>query len=273
MTKGKSLLGPWEMQFFAWIQFKKKEEVRTGELVRAMNLSPKQEADLLYNLSSKGIIVKLWRGLYLVPQRIPFGGSWSPSPYLIINKYMQNTGANFYISGQTVFNLYGYSDQLSSWFTVYNDKISKKMYILQYHLDFTKVVSSRLGAIKKMKSYIDDGKFIWARHGSPEQVILDAVCDYKKYGTLPKAYNWIADSLRDKKINPRRLVDVAIKYGNTMSQKRIGWILDKLKVSKRITNSLQKKISNTKFLIPLDPKNRRGFTNKKWGVIENVELS
>ena len=47
MTKKKSLLGPWEMQFFAWVQFEKKEEVRTGDLVKAMDLSPKQEADLL----------------------------------------------------------------------------------------------------------------------------------------------------------------------------------------------------------------------------------
>ncbi len=114
------------MQFFAWIQFEKKEEVRTGDLVKAMNLSPKQEADLLYNLSSNGIIVKLRRGLYLVPQRLPLGGSWSPSPYLIVNKYMQSVEAKFHISGQAVFNLYRYSDQVSAWFTIYNNKISKK---------------------------------------------------------------------------------------------------------------------------------------------------
>ena len=273
MTKRKSLLGPWEMQFFAWVQFEKKEEVRTGDLVKAMNLSPKQEADLLYNLSSNGIIVKLWRGLYLVPQRLPLGGSWSPSPYLVINKYMQNVGAKFHISGQAVFNLYGYSDQVSAWFTIYNDKISKKKYFLQYHLDFTKVVSTRLGAIKKVKVYTDHEKFIWARHSSPEQTILDAVYDYKKYGTLPVAYEWIARSLKDKKIQPKKLVDVSIKYGNTISQKRIGWILDQLKVSKRIINPLQKKISDTSFLTPLNPKNRKGSINKKWNVIENVKLS
>jgi len=82
------------------VNFEKKEEVRTGDLVKAMDISPKQEADLLYNLSSNGIIVKLWRGLYLVPQRLPLGGSWSPSTYLIINKYMQNVRAKFHISGQ-----------------------------------------------------------------------------------------------------------------------------------------------------------------------------
>ena len=262
-----------EVQFFAWTQLENRDQVQTGDLVKSMNLSPKQEADLFYNLSSSGFIIKLHRGFYLIPNKIPSKGLWSPSPYLVINKYMENAGVKkFYVSGPAIFNKYGYSDQLSAWFTVYNDKISKKKNILQYHLDFKKVVPSRLGAIKKMKSYIGDGKFVWARIGSPEQVILDAVYDYKKYGTLPKAYNWIIDSLRDKIINPRKLVDVTIKYGNTMSQKRIGWTLDNLKVSKKIISSLQRKISKSKFLTPLNPKNRKGSINKKWGVIENVQL-
>ena len=78
--------------------------------------------------------------------------------------------------------------------------------------------------------------------------------------------------MRDKVIDPRKLVDVTVKYGNTMSQKRIGWILDKLKVSQKTINRLKRKISKTKFLTPLNSKNRRGSINKKWGVIENVQL-
>ena len=267
------MLGPLEVQFFAWTQLEKKKQVQTGDLVKSMNLSSKQEANLLYNLSSSGFILKLWRGFYLIPEKIPPKGLWSPSPYLVINKYMENVGArNFHISGQAIFNKYGYSDQLSSWFTIYNNKISKKIYILQYHLDFVKVISKRLGVVKKMKSYIGDERFIWARLSSPEQTILDAVYDYKKFGTLPKVYDWIADSLKYKKISPEKLVNVATKYGNTMSQKRIGWVLDKLKVPKRVINSLQKKVSKTKVLTPLNPKNRKGSINKKWGVIENVKF-
>ena len=267
-------MGPMEIRFFAWIQMEKRRQVRTGDLVKAMNLSAKQEADLLYNLSSSGFILKLRRGFYLAPQKIPSGGRWSPSPYLIINKYMENAGAKkFYISGPAVFNLYGYSDQISSWFTVYNNTFSKKLYILQYHLDFVKVVSRRLGAVRKIKSYNDTGEVIWTPCGSPEQILLDAVYDYKKYGTLPKAYDWIAGALKDKKINPAKLADAALKHGNTMSQKRIGWILDKSVSEKKIVKLLREKASGSNFLTALDPKNRRGAVNKKWSVIENVKLS
>ena len=267
------MLGPMEVQFFAWTQQENKSQVQTGDLLKTMNLSPKQEANLLYNLSSSGFILKLWRGFYLVPKKIPAKGVWSPSPYLVINKYMENAGAEkFYISGPAVFNQYGYTDQLSSWFTIYNDKISKRMYVLQYRLDFTKVVSNRLGTVKKVKAYTESGQYVWARFSSPEQALLDAVYDYKKFGTLPKAYNWIAKALKNKKINSKKMIDISLKYGNKISQKRIAWILDQLKTPQKNLNLLQKKVSNPNFLTPLNPKNRKGPINKKWNIIENVKL-
>ena len=266
------MMGPLEMQFFAWTQMENKEQVKTGDFAKVKGLSSKQEADLFYNLSSSGIILKLWRGLYLVPPKIPLGGSWSPPPYLVISKYMRNWNAKFQISGQAIFNLYGYSDQVSAWFTVYNNKVSKRLYILQYHLDFVKVTENRLGDVKKRAPY-GVKKSEPALVSSAEQTLLDAVYDYKKYGTLPKAYDWIATAVQDKKINPEKLMDITIKYGNTMSQKRIGWALDELKTPKKIMNRLKRKIPKTKFLVPLDPKNNVGPINKKWGVIENVALS
>ncbi len=271
MKTGSITLGPLETQFFAWTQLENKEQVKTGDFARVKGLSAKQEADLLYNLSSSGIIVKLWRGLYLVPPRIPLGGSWSPSPYLVISKYMRNLDAKFQISGPAIFNLYGYSDQVSAWFTVYNNKVSKKLYILQYHLDFVKVIENRLGDMKERAPY-GVKKSEPALISSAEQTLLDAVYDYKKYGTLPKAYDWIAIAVRNKKISPEKLVNITIKYGNTMSQKRIGWVLNELEISQRVINRLKKKIPKTKFLVPLDPKNNVGPINKKWGVIENVNL-
>ena len=57
-----------------------------------------------------------------------------------------------------------------------------------------------------------------------------------------------------------------------MTQKRVGWLLDELKISKKLTNQIQRKIPKTKFLVPLSPKNNRGTINKKWNVIENVKV-
>ena len=79
--------------------------------------------------------------------------------------------------------------------------------------------------------------------------------------------------MRNKKIDSKKLIDVTIKYGNKISQKRIGWVLEKLKAPKKNVSFLQKKVSRSKFLTPLNPKNRKGSINREWGVIENVKLS
>ena len=60
-------------------------------------------------------------------------------------------------------------------------------------------------------------------------------------------------------------MNITVKYGNTMSQKRIGGVLDKLKVQQKIINRLKKKIPKTKFLVPLNPKNNVEPINKKMG--------
>ena len=265
-------LGPLEVQFLGWAQMENKDQVKTGDFVKAVGISPKQEADLFYNLSSSGVILKLWRGMYLVPLKVPLGGRWTPSPYLIMSKYMRNLDAKFQISGNAIFNLYGYSDQLSSWFTIYNNKISKKVSIPPYRFNFVKVVENRLGKVVK-KIPPGEKESEPALISSKEQALLDIFYDYKKYGTLPKAYKQMKFAIISKKIDPDELAKLAIRYGNTMSQKRIGWALDKLKVGRKTLLRLNKKISKKNFLVPLDPKNNIGSIDKRWGVIENVKLS
>ena len=264
-------LGPLGTNFFAWAQARERQVVRTGDLVKELKLSSKQERNLFYNLSSSGLILKLWRGVYLVPEKIPPKGKWTPSPYLIINTYMNEFGAKFQVSGPVVFNSYGFSTQLAAEFFVYNDKVSKKVNLLQHRFFFVKVTADRLGDTKEFSPYQSGamGKPIFS---SLERALFDAVYDYKKYGTLPEAYTWIENAIENRKASPKELARITSAYGNTMSKKRIGWLFDKLGVEHRNYRSLLKEVPKNKFLVPLDPRNSNGPINKKWGVIENVEI-
>ena len=268
----KSNLGPLEMRFFTWVQSKKCREVKTCDLVKALKLTPKQEADLLYNLSRQGLILKLWRGFYLVPARLPAGGKWTPSAYFIIKRYMNELGAGYQISGAVAFNFYGYSTQMASEFVIYNDKVSKKVEIMQYRFIFAKVNPSRLGATKEFQSYCEEESVV-AVFSSQARMLLDAVSDYKRFGTLPEAYEWIIRAIIEKKVSTTEIIDVVCKYGNTSSKKRIGWVLEKIRPKSKNLNQIVKKIPKTKFLVPLLPNNFNGPINQKWGVIENVKIS
>lgn len=271
MKKEKPRLGPLEMQFFTWMQFKKRTDVKTGELVKGFKLSRQQEADLLYNLTRRGLILKLWRGFYLVPDRLPTGGKWTPSPYLIINKYMKESKADYQVSGPVVFNSYGYSTQLSGEFTIYNNRVSKKVNIAPYRFNFVKVGQGRLGAIKEFQPY-GEAKDSVARFSSQPRMLLDAVTDYRRFGTLPEAYSWIARAIKEKKVSAKDLADVVCDFGNTMAKKRIGWVLEKVAPKSKDIDRIRRAIPKTHFLVPLSPDSYKGPINQKWGVIENVKL-
>jgi hypothetical protein len=185
---------------------------------------------------------------------------------------MREHGAIYQISGAAVFNAYGFSTQLASEFTIYNNKISKKVSILQYRFVFSKVAAIRLGDVQE---FMPSGASTYGKaiFSSPDQALLDSVFDYRKFGSLPGAYEWIETAIRTKRIDPERLVRATIQHGNTMCKKRIGWLLEKLGVKERIYSKILRQIPKTKFLVPLDPNNFNGPINERWGVIENVRIS
>ncbi len=84
-------------QFFAWIQLAGKKSVETGELIKVLKFTLKQERELLSRLARTGLIVRLRRGLYLVPKRIPPGGKWVPNEYVIVRELMEDSNALYQI--------------------------------------------------------------------------------------------------------------------------------------------------------------------------------
>ncbi len=77
-------LGNLSSRFFAYAQLKQLDIVRTGEIAPILGITGAQEGDLFRRLSSSGWIVRLKRGVYLVPSRIPAGGKYSPGAALIL---------------------------------------------------------------------------------------------------------------------------------------------------------------------------------------------
>ncbi len=60
-------LGPLETKLLAYAQMRRMQTVQLGELAGPLRLSEIQERKLLSKLSRKGLIVRVIRGLYLVP--------------------------------------------------------------------------------------------------------------------------------------------------------------------------------------------------------------
>lgn len=70
--------------------------------------------------------MRLKRGVYLVPPRIPAGDKYSPGVALILKKLMEEEQGKYQICGPTAFNYYGFDDQIPSVTCLYNNRISGK---------------------------------------------------------------------------------------------------------------------------------------------------
>src|SRR3990167_9348393 len=92
-------LGQLEAMLFAYVQLRGLPTVRVGELRGPLRLSAIQERKLLNRLAKAGLIVRVWRGLYLVPPRLPLGGKWSPNEILALNTLMEDRKGRYQICG------------------------------------------------------------------------------------------------------------------------------------------------------------------------------
>ncbi len=263
-------LGPLETQFFAWAQMRRVLVVRTGDLVRALALTPQQEADLFKNMGQAGRVIQLQRGLYAVPPRLPPGGRWTPSPLLLVSTLMRELGAKYQITGLAAFHLHGLNKQVPIETCVYNTVLSGRREIAALPFLFIKVAQKSLGGVQNIEIKGTDQTAVFS---SLPRAVYDGVYDYSRFGTLPKAFDWISERTRDKKFI-QSLVDMAITYGNVGTRRRIGCWLEQLSVAPTQVRRLLRSVSKTAAFIRLVPGSEKGgHANSRWGVLVNYEAS
>jgi len=254
-------------QFFAYIQMTGKELIHAGEVATEFLISKRQEQDLFHYLSKKGSIICLKPGVYLVPSRVPPGGRWQPDITYIIHKYMAVMEAKYYIGGLYAFHHHGLTEQIPNRLMVYNDKVSGLKQFGRLDSQFIKTSAKRIGGIKIIKLANGDNVYV----ASLTRAIVDAVTDYRRYSTLPKAYDWI----NIHKGTPgflKNLMKMTINYGNVSARRRIGYTLLKLTDNAALVQPILKSLKPSKSWIPLNPyAEKKGKTNKTWRIVDNVD--
>jgi predicted transcriptional regulator of viral defense system len=259
-------LGRLEAQLFAYVQFKRKEMVRLGEIAPALGITAKQEQELLSRLARNRWITRIWRGVYAVPERLPPGGVWSPGKYRTLNLLMQELRGRYQITGATAFNYYGFDDQVPNWIIAYNNRLSGRREIGGMNYLLIKVPDKRLGGT--CVSRTGDGSQVV--YSSKARTLMDAVYDWSRFNGIPRAYRWIESALRDDTKLAGELARVTRKYGNQGTMRRIGFVLARVQPKGSTTRSFLRALSRGKSLIPLVPsKPARGRSDSRWGIIVN----
>ena len=99
---------------------------------------------------------------------------------------------------------------------------------------------------------------------------MDAVYDWSKFNTLPRAYEWIEQEIDIDDAMPADIVDACISYGNQGTIRRVGKLLAMKAINEPLLRKLAKRIKPSSSLVPWIPsKPKKGQIDKHWGVILN----
>jgi predicted transcriptional regulator of viral defense system len=259
-------LGQIERMLFAYVQMRGTSTVRTGELVGPLQLSPPRERNLLSRLAKAGLIVRVWRGLYLVPRKLPIGGQWSPDEALAVNTLMRELAGRYQICGPTAFNRYGLDGQVSNRVYVYNNRLSGERTIGAVALTLIKVADGRLGDTEEVEA-ADGERAVYA---SRTRTLVDGVYDWSRFNTLPRAFGWIRAELAAGRVIAPELVRVTLRYGDVGTIRRIGALLERTGVATALLRKLERALEPSSSFIAWNPaRPKRGTLDRRWGVVWN----
>lgn len=259
-------LGPLETQLFAYCQMRRLQILRTGDLTGPLRISAKQERELFSRLARSGVMAQVRPGLYLVPTRLPLGGRWSPDEILALNTLMEDQDGRYQICGPNAFNRYGFDGQVPTRVYAYNNRLSSERTIGSVLLTLIKVTDNRLGSTEKVKT----AEGLTAVYSSRVRTLVDAVYDWSRFNSLPRAYGWIRQELGTKRVDPGELVKVTLRYGDKGTIRRMGALLEREGIKESLLLNLEKAVPPSTSFIPWIPtKPKRGTFIRRWGVVIN----
>jgi predicted transcriptional regulator of viral defense system len=261
-------LGSLETRLLAYSQSRGRREVTAEELIGDLGWTAAQQRSVVSRLARKGLVARVRPGLYLVPPRLPPGGRWSPGQFLAISTLMNDRGGRYQISGPSAFYRYGWTGQVLNRLYAYNNRISGDRQIGPIAITLIKVADDRLGGTEVVRT--PDG--IDVVYASKARSLVDAVYDWSRFQSLPQAFDWIRREVKKDDAFAAELVRTTIQFGNQGTIRRIGALLEMQEVQGPLLQRLARQTRPSSSFIPWIPnREKRGTTNKRWGVVINDE--
>ncbi|MEE9218291.1 MAG: hypothetical protein V3U98_04415 [Acidobacteriota bacterium] len=206
------------------------------------------------------------RGLYLLSERLPLGGKWSPDEVQALTVLMEDQKGRYQICGPNAFNRYGFDEQVPTRVYAYNNQLSGDRRIGSVELTLIKVADDRLGATEEEET----AEGLTAVYSSRARTLVDAVYDWSRFNSLPRAYRWITGDLATKRVAAAELVSLTLRFGNKGTIRRIGALLERVGVAEALQKKLEAAVPPTTSLIPWIPTApKRGTVYRRWGVVLN----
>lgn len=249
----KKTLSAKEIDLLSRLEFEGKEIYTKKDIT--LFCGGRQKSDyLIKKLLEKKRLRKIIKNAYLfIPMKAP-GGKWAGNEYVIAKALAR--GANYYIGYSSVFNSYGFTDQVAQMIHVVNDKYSIKKNISGIRYKLIKVLSDRIYGLETRRINREDIVF-----ASKERALIDT---FDFYG-VRKGSSILTEQL--SKMDTAVLVDYVARYPVQVIRRRMGYFLERLGVPQKLLSKINVGIKGYSFLF--DTEAKKGKTDNRWRVIVN----
>ncbi len=242
-----------EIELMTRLEFEGKDIYTRREITSFC--AARQNADyLIRKLLKKNRLKAIVKNVYLfVPMKAP-GGVWAGNEYLIAKALTR--GARYYIGYSSVFNSYGFTDQVAQVIQVVNDKYSIRKTIFGTGYQLIKVLPDRLYGLEARKIKNENVYF-----PTRERALIDAF----EFYDAKTAYGILRE--QTDKINQANLVEFVAQYPVQKIRRRIGYFLEKIGLNKKLLSKI--KVGKTGYSTIYDTSSSKGKIDNAWRIIIN----
>ena len=253
-------LGPIETNIIARLTYEKKTIVTTEDLDQLFKLSPENRKQVVFRPKKKKILMPIKRGAYAFSPLEAGPEGTGVDELLIPPLFFPKK--NYYVGYSTMFNYYGFAEQLFQ--TVYVLNTTKRMerIICGLSYKFIRIPQGRMYGIERIK--VKDTEI---NISSKERTLIDLLYFNKPVGGITSAVEIFTEIVKNNKCDIEKLIECAAIFPNITTRKRIGLILEGAEITENILRPLVKSVEKT--AVSSFDGSRRGTLNKRWRVIIN----
>jgi len=251
-------LGPKEAELVARLSYEKKTIVSAKDIDGFLPADFKYRNQFVYNLKQKKILNPIKRGFYVFTPLEAILSGVRINEFLIPPVFFPRK--NYYIGYSTMFNYYGFTDQLFQTIYVINTSLCRAKEICGVSYKFLKVPADRIYGIEIIK--VSDTNVLVS---SKERTLIDLVYFNRPVGGVSPAVEILKKIIAKKECDIKKLIEYAALFPNVTVRKRMGVVLENLGIEPSVLRPLAKSVENT--ALSSLTGTRRGEINKKWRVI------
>ena len=259
MKNGYRNLSKDELYLISRAEFEKQKLITT-QFAQKLFPDKNKASRVLVFLTQKGRLIRIEKGKYiLVPIKAP-NQQWMPNEFVVADLWMGATP--YYIGYFTMYNYWGFTEQIPRTIFVLNTAKSCKKEISGIRYEAVKIDSKKYYGIEKIK--VEDQE---ACVSDRERTLVDFA--YNPLGSIRNFEVALQDNLSS--IDIEKFIQYLKKFPVVSVRKRAGFLLQELGCQNKVLEPLRKSIGEKRVLVFLDPYSqpRKGKINKEWKIIVN----